>query len=55
MDSYLIPILVFSLGVGCWALFQLWTGRQADGSTDDQEDGACGDCGAPCDLGQDSE
>ena len=53
MGSYILPIFVLSLGLGCWAVFQLWTGRQADGTSIDSasvdsEKDACGECEESC-------
>lgn len=48
MGSYILPILILSTGLGAWALFQLWTGRQADGSSIDADEIVCDDCAVPC-------
>lgn len=55
MSDYILPILILSLGLGCWALFQLWTGRQADGSSIDQDEIGCGECGVSCNKEHDTE
>jgi len=48
MVDYILPVLFFSLIVGLWAMFQLWTGRQPDGTAIDQDNAVCNDCNAPC-------
>lgn len=48
MGNYILTILILSAGLGAWALFQLWIGRQADGSSIDADEIACGDCATPC-------
>ena len=55
MGGYILTILILSAGLGCWALFQLWTGRQADGSSIDADEIECSDCGVPCDKEHDGE
>jgi|MDTC01.1.fsa_nt_gb hypothetical protein len=48
MSSYILPILIFALTLGCWAMFQLWTGHQPDGRSIDQDDSTCADCQESC-------
>ncbi|HJO12878.1 MAG TPA: hypothetical protein QGI39_12655 [Gammaproteobacteria bacterium] len=55
MDAYILPILFLSALFGAWALFQLWTGRQADGSSIDADEIVCGDCAEKCAQEPDAE
>jgi hypothetical protein len=41
MNDYIIAILILGFILGCWAAFQLWTGRQADGTPIDAETRSC--------------
>lgn len=45
MTAYLIAIGVFVLLCGAWALFQWWTGYQADGTGVDDDSRSCHGCG----------
>lgn len=50
MTSYLIAIIAFILLCVAWAVFQLWTGRQADGTPIDSDTRECRGCGGADEL-----
>lgn len=43
--SYLVAIVVFVLLCAAWGAFQLWLGRQADGTPVDSDTRVCHGCG----------